>query len=373
MNFINPISNTNYNRPSIKGGVHFGVEKKERPKDKSYYNFYKNKYNYSENGNKIVYGQLAASLLLYAGVVFASHKPLHSALYSKIKNKAARIATSFGVAGGLFIASFLAVALVSKSILTTKTKLHPISKEEQEKKEALIKEFVVEAAKRKNATVKNINFYDFRNLKGYESVQGLFDGKIGDLILDSRLKDTDLSIEDAKPLILHELEHAKQFDKIFRTKDGIYDLNLSIVKRGNHLISSKIKNQLLNSPDKDIPAMVRADMAKDPRRYYLINPELEFQQESTAYKAIKMYNQNPNISKYDLPLIIDEEYYKMVTENKPPATEDEAKSARKYLDYLLSDKGIRQNLSTNLLDYLNNPMEQEAYKVQDDYIKTGKI
>lgn len=375
MAFINSINYTNNNKSLKSNGVHFGAQKKELSKDGSYYTYYKDKDkdNYMKDVNKLVYGSWAGIIGLTLLGLFAYDKLLSKKLYESIKNKKLAFLATMGICSTIGAASTIVTGLIKRSILTNKTKLHPISKEEQEKKEIEIKKFITDVAKEKDVTVKSIKFYDYRSMDLLKSAIASFDGLTGDLTLNSKFKDTDLSIEEAKPFIVHELEHAKQFEKIFRTKDGIYDLNLGWVKKADKMTGLLFKRDLLKAKYEDIPALMKADMNKHPENYYLIEPEKELQENIRMYKAVKMYNGNQNISKYDLPLIVDEDYYNQVVKNKPPATLEEAASAKIYLDYLLSDKGAKANVQTNFLAYANDPMEQEAYQAQFDYIKTGKI
>lgn len=70
--------------------------------------------------------------------------------------------------------------------------------------------------------------------------------------------------------------------------------------------------------------------------------------------------------------IINEDYYKKATEGKPQLTAKESQRVKEYLDYN-NEKANKKAWERSMATYLKDPMEEEAYAAQFEYIKTGKM
>lgn len=278
------------------------------------------------------------------------------------------------------IALAFATVGASLSILSNKRIKHlkPISKEEQTEKEQKIKKIVEDLAKQKDVKINGIYFYDFIRTKGDTFALAGFDPSIGCLIINSKFKDTDLDIDEVIPLILHELVHAKQYETIARAEDGLYDLNRITIITETKKLKDDEKKELLNANDEDLTAIAqkRIHNLKD---FILLNEEIDLKDEINLLKGIKIYLNNPDVSKYDLPMALNENYYKNAIKEKGPLTPEETEKVKSYLEYMEKSisvkvkKGEIGKSEETTENYYNDPMEIEAYKVQNEYVKTGKI
>lgn len=366
-NLINPVNKIN-NICYAKKLSFQGKESSSKEKDKVYYTYY--------TGND----PTLKKELMIAGGAFGGLSVLFSYGFSKIFEKFAKKkpAKWISILEGCVLA-LATVGIALNMVIKSRTKnLKPISKEEQIQKEQKIKAMVEDLAKQKGVELNGFCFYDYRQTDRQTLTLGHFDISTGYLVLNSKFRDTDLDIKESIPLIIHELTHAKQFENIARAKDGLYDYNRISVITGAKSLKDDEKKELLNARDEDIPALAKRNL-HNPKEFFLLNEELDLKNEINELKAMKMYLNNPNVSKYDLPMTVSEEYYNRITRDKGPLSPEETKKVKSYLEYM--EKNISINAKEGEIGksiettkkYFSDPMEIEAYKAQNEYIKTGKI
>lgn len=363
---INPVNKIN-NICYAKKLSFQGKESSSKDKDKAYYTYY--------TGDPTLKKELMIS-----GFAFGSLSVLFSLGFSKVFEKFTKKkpAKWISILEGCALA-FGTVGIALNMIIKSRTKnLKPISKEEQIQKEQEIKAMVGDLAKQKEVELNGFCFYDYRQTDRQTFTLGHFDISSGYLVLNSKFRDTDLDIKEAIPLIIHELTHAKQFENIARAKDGIYDYNRISVITGAKSLKADEKKELLNASDEDIPVLANRNI-HNPKEFFLLNEELDLKNEINELKAMKMYLNNPDVSKYDLPMTVNEEYYNRITKDKGPLSPEEAQKVKGYLEYMektisiAAKKGEIGKSAETTKAYFDNPIEIEAYKAQNEYIKTGKI
>lgn len=323
---------------------------------------------YDSNINKKIAGVGLAFVGLSAAFSYGFSK-----LFTKILNKTP--SKKFAIFEGVCV-SFISSALLLNKIVNKKLK--PISEDEQAIKEQKIKAFAQEVAKKKNTQINGLSFNDFSKSKINKGSIACYDLQSGYIVVDSRFKDTDLDFNEVKPVVVHELTHAKQFENIIRSKDGIYDLNKIYVINEIKTMDDKKKERILSTPDDKMKDLAKHYMKVEADKYTFVDDKIDTENETNWLKAIKMYLKNPNISKYELPLMIYEPYYKEIAAKGPISPEDE-KKVQIYLNYMKRDafaENLYKNKSTSIsanIDYMKDPMEIEAYAATGKYIKTGEI
>lgn len=285
-----------------------------------------------------------------------------------------------GIVGvGIAFTCALIVGVLAQNMIISKKKLRPISLEEQIQKEKQVKKIVTDLARQKDVKLNGVIFHDFNKNGNDNFTMAGFDQQTGYLILNTKFKDTNLDIKEVTPLVVHELTHAKQFENITKTQDGLIRINKILLRSEIKAKKQDEINKILNTDEKDLPALAKINIHKTDGTYTLTNEEIDEKCEIEKLKAIKMYLKNPETPANQLPMMINEDYYKMATKGKPPLTEEEKKKVENYLTYMESDKFINAHKgkigksikTTNA--YFDNPIEKEAYTAQFNYKKTGKI
>lgn len=323
---------------------------------------------YDSNINKKMAGVGLAFVGLSAAFSYGFSK-----LFKNVFNK--NISKKGAIFEGVCLALIPSVLLLNKII---NKKLKPISEDEQAIKEQKIKAFAQEVAKKKNTQINGLCFYDFSKSKTNKNVIAAYDVQTGYLVFNSRFKDTNLDFNEAKPLIVHELTHAKQYENIARSKDGLYNLNKISVVNDAKIMDEETRKIILNTPYKKMIELAKNNLKHNPDSFTIVDEQKDLVNEAKHLIAIKMYLQNPSVSKYDLPLMFDEKYYSELAE-KGPLTPAEEQKVKSYFSYMKRDgyaNAQYKNTSTSILaarNYKNDPMELEAYAAQNKYIKTGQI
>lgn len=283
----------------------------------------------------------------------------------------------------IVIASFFAALKIERFFedLYSVKRLKSLSEEEKVKRGQDIENFIADISKQKGIAINGIHYFEPGSKTALKYADAAFDFQTGGLMLDSRFKDTNLDLGFIKPIILHELIHTRQLRDIARLKDGLYDLNRVFVISAAKSFSEDFKQKITNMDEKDVYQYVKDDMKEYPQEYFITDDDKVIKTTANQLIAVKRYLKNPDISKYDLPLMFDEDYYKKVVEGKPPLTPEEEKRAQSYIEY--KEKNVGQpSIDTNpnpaqmkqaMINYANNPMEIEAYAVENEYKKTGKI
>lgn len=365
---INPINNNNYKTKN----VNFSGDSQNKPRGKNYYTYVSDKHNPATTP---IWATVATYLLPIFGTSFLS---VHFASKYIEKNKPNLKNKGLAIMGISLVTATIA-AVLAQNLIINKKKLKPISKEEQIEKEKQIQKVVADLAKQKDVKLNGVMFYDFQKNGNDTITNAGFDQQTGYLILNSKFKDTNLEIKEVTPLIVHELTHAKQFENIAKTQDGLIRINKILLRSELKLKKQNEIDKILATDEKDLPALAKINIHKTDGTYTLTNEELDEKCEIKKLKAIKMYLKNPDTPPNELPMMVNEDYYKTAIKGKPPLTEEESKKVESYLSYMESDKfidahkgKIGKSLKTTTA-YFDNPIEKEAYTAQFEYIKTGKV
>jgi len=162
----------------------------------------------------------------------------------------------------------------------------------------------------------------------------------------------------SKKMIKHELVHAKQYETIVRSKNGIKKLNYACVKN----IAKNLDNPQARREIEQIYNDICADKIGKYENFPLqiSGATVDLKNYITALHII-LNDKNANIN--DIPMVIDEKHYKKVINKKGKLTPEEEIMADKYyqaqIDY---PKLTVWNMLNPFSDYYNNLLEREAYK-----------
>lgn len=165
-------------------------------------------------------------------------------------------------------------------------------------------------------------------------------------------------------LIKHELVHAKQYETIARSENGIKKLNFAVMK--------SISKSMDNPQGRAEIALIYDDIINDKDGKYdnkiisLIGADVNMKNYITAIKTIF---ENKDCGIDDIPMVIDVQHYKDVVKSKGNLTKEEEKKAELYyqaqIDY---PKATIFQLLNPFSEYYGNLLECEAYKENPNFM-----
>ncbi len=160
-------------------------------------------------------------------------------------------------------------------------------------------------------------------------------------------------------LIKHELVHARQFEMIVRSKDGIKKLNYANVMN--------VINQTKKKPEAAEEFIKIYENIQNDKSGKYDNVQISILGEKYNFKkyieAINIILTQKSADYNDIPMIINENHYKKIIEEKGQLTPEEEKKAEEYYEALINYKPVSAIEAYNPFGkYRNNILEQEAYK-----------
>ncbi len=163
-----------------------------------------------------------------------------------------------------------------------------------------------------------------------------------------------------KHFLNHELVHMKQYMLIARSKDGIEKLNYLVLKR----LANKIdKNEIYNAYQETKSGLTENYKNATMDRFgYKINM-VDFV--TAMYKIIF----EKDTTYKDIPIVINEDFYRQHKNSKGELSEKEEKKAQQYLEAYENypAKIDFLQLYNPLSEYRQNLLEKEAYKMNPWY------
>ena len=168
-------------------------------------------------------------------------------------------------------------------------------------------------------------------------------------------------------LIKHELIHAKQFEMIVRSKDGIKKLNYGVLMS---VINSNNMDDIAAGEFKQILYDIKNDKIG---KYDNITFKLGSSNADVNFKdyiiAVNTLLDNPKATYNDIPIIIDKNHYEKIIKNNPPLTLEEEEKATKYYNALIEYKTPTAWSAYNPFSfYWTNLLEKEAYKENQSWL-----
>ncbi len=166
-------------------------------------------------------------------------------------------------------------------------------------------------------------------------------------------------------LLRHELVHAKQFEMVARSKDGIKKLNYapiaSTVKR------AKQSPQTVKEFEDIYNIAVNDTEGKyDNVTISLSGAEMNFKE---YIKAVHILLNNENAGYNDIPVVADMSHYEKIIAEKGALTPEEEEKANQYFDAIINYSDINPlNAFNPFGSYRNNILEKEAYKENQSWL-----
>ena len=162
-----------------------------------------------------------------------------------------------------------------------------------------------------------------------------------------------------KALIKHELVHAKQYELIARSKDGIKKINYICLKN----VIPMLKNDLKTANDFErIYNEIQNDKTGKYDNILLTLPDAKVHFKNYITAIHILYN-NENATYNDIPTFINEKHYQEVIQKEGNISETEEVKANKYYNAAINYTiPTSKNMFNPFSDYHNNLLEKEAYK-----------
>ena len=170
-----------------------------------------------------------------------------------------------------------------------------------------------------------------------------------------------------KKSIKHELVHAKQFETIARSKDGIKKLNFAVASQ----TANSIKD--IKGADEFYSKMVQEIKQDNIGKYNNLKINMNGS-EVDAKKYITAVNtliQNKDATYNDIPIFINEKHYQEVIDKEGGLTLDEEKKADEYFKALSEYSAPKNTFEAfnPFGEYRNNILEREAYEATPSIFK----
>lgn len=160
-------------------------------------------------------------------------------------------------------------------------------------------------------------------------------------------------------IIRHELVHAKQYETIARSKDGIKKLNFAALYN--------IKKSIERNKAKEGFDEIYTDLMNNLDRYKDTRIELNGGSAEVNLKdyvvALHTLLNNPDATYDDIPIVIDAQHYQEVIDKKGPLSNEEETKADKYYKAMLDYPELNFMSGINpWSSYRRNLLEKEAYQ-----------
>ena len=159
--------------------------------------------------------------------------------------------------------------------------------------------------------------------------------------------------------IKHELVHARQYETVARSTDGI--------KKVNFVALNQIKNNIEKAGAKDGFDLIYEDIQNSGNKYNdtkikLMGGAVEVNLKDYITALHTLLNK-PEATYNDIPIVIDSKHYQEVIDKKGKLTSEEEAKAEQYYQAMLNYPVITLLQILNpWSDYRQNLLEKEAYK-----------
>ena len=197
-------------------------------------------------------------------------------------------------------------------------------------------------------------------------IEALYNVASGEIIISKdALTDPYISNVHTKFTLRHELEHARQYEMIARSENGIAKLNYSIIKRCANSLDKKLVYEFYKQMMSEISLGV-----SDKYKNMTISLEgYEVNMIDFVSSVWKVYN-DKNVNLDELPILINKNHYQAVIDKNPPLSAAEEDKANEYFEAACNYPDV--NVFTTLnpcSDYYSNLLEKEAFKKNPWYTR----
>ena len=191
------------------------------------------------------------------------------------------------------------------------------------------------------------------------SVKGAFYSPIsGRVSINQNMINDPFMRRKCKKILKHELVHAKQYETIARSENGIKKLNFAVMKSASNI---------LNTPEAkaELSAIYNNIISDNTGRYDgfvlpVSGAEVDLKNYVTALYTL-LNNENAGVD--DIPMVIDTKHYEKVRSEKGPLSKEEETKAEAYYQAQLDYPQLTAwQLLNPFSKYRDNLLEREAYK-----------
>lgn len=167
-----------------------------------------------------------------------------------------------------------------------------------------------------------------------------------------------------KKLIKHELVHAKQYETIARSKDGIKKLNYGVLMTSAKIMNNKKAKAEMEAIYQDI--MNDKTGKFDNVTLHITGADVDLKKYVTGVHTL-LTDKDAGFN--DVPMVIDKAHYEKLIAEKGGLTPEEEEKANKYYEAQLNYPQITfWRMMNPFSAYYNNLLEREAYKESPNII-----
>ncbi len=187
----------------------------------------------------------------------------------------------------------------------------------------------------------------------------------GEIKVNSNLINDPMLGAGIKSLLRHELVHARQFELIARSKDGIKKLNYASISQ---IAKEAMKSDQAVKEFEEIYNIIKNDTTGkyDNVTFEIGGAKYNFKK---YIEAIHIKLNNKSASYNDIPIVSDMSHYEEVIKEKGPLTKDEENKAEEYYQALKNYPSVNTINALNPFGaYRNNILEKEAYQSNQSWL-----
>lgn len=161
-----------------------------------------------------------------------------------------------------------------------------------------------------------------------------------------------------KGMVKHELEHARQYELIARSENGIEKLNYACIKSN----AKALDNKFLKAYYQKMIEEISMGLSEEYLNKKINVDGFEMNLVDFVTSVWKVHS-DKDCRPEDLPIIINKEHYENVRKKNTPLTPEEESQAQMYFDAASNYPAISfLTIFNPWSDYYQNPLEKEAYK-----------
>ena len=186
----------------------------------------------------------------------------------------------------------------------------------------------------------------------------------GNVVINRNILRDPISSRRAIKLLKHELVHAKQYETIARSENGIKKLNYAVMKSSSRSVDTpQGRNEV---------TLIYSDIINDKSGKYdnlnlsVLGAEVNLKNYITALYVL-LNDEKCGID--DIPMVIDEKHYQNVVDKKGKLSQQEEIKAEQYYQAQLSyPLATPLKMLNPFSDYYDNLLEKEAYKESPNFM-----
>lgn len=193
-------------------------------------------------------------------------------------------------------------------------------------------------------------------------VGALYSPVSGNIGVGKNVLNDPISSLSLEKLLKHELVHAKQYETVARSMDGI--------KKINYAAMNTFKNNILQTPNaKEGFDAIYQDIQQNRDKFKDTKIRISGGSAEVGFvdyvEALHILMTNPDAGMNDIPMVIDAKHYQEIIDKKGRLSAEDEKKADIYYKAMLDYSPARSWMTAYnpWSSYRQNLLEKEAYKV----------